>query len=90
MVIYSDEEKQHEQLDFYLESVKPLLFLDNLGGALSGEILGKMREGSHMISLGNLTHEPLSICSNDLRWHNKSISGFMIDRFLNSLEESVK
>jgi NADPH:quinone reductase-like Zn-dependent oxidoreductase len=63
---------------------------DTLGGKIPSEIFGVMPQNSMMVSLGNLNNQPVAFSSNDLRWKNKIIKGFMIPRFLKRLSEEER
>ena len=71
-------------LDEMISSLSPNLLVDTVGGALPGQILSKLNPGSNLLCVGNLENKPTEVDSNDLRWQDKSVNGFFLQRYLYS------
>jgi len=74
-----------EELQQMIAEVQPKVVLDALSGPLAGQIFEKLQPESTFISIGNLTNLPLTLHINDLRWNNKKVGSFMVNRWLASL-----
>ncbi|CDW85776.1 zinc-binding dehydrogenase family protein [Stylonychia lemnae] len=67
------------------KELKPTFLIDYISGDIVGKIFATMPQKSHILVVGNQTGSTLNLNSGDILFNDKTISGFMLHRFLISI-----
>jgi len=77
----------NEDITAIINSLKPTVIYEYLGGDFSGKVFEKMPAESEMLIIGNLSHAPLVLNSGDIIFSAKVTRGFILHRWWAKLSE---
>ncbi|CDW86811.1 zinc-binding dehydrogenase family protein [Stylonychia lemnae] len=72
-------------LQILCDELQPTYLIDYIGGNLIGQIFTTMPQSSHLLTVGNQSGETMNLNSGDILFKDKTVSGFMLNRFLQSI-----
>jgi len=81
-VLNSSSETFKEEMKAIFEETKSNVFLDCVSGGFGSDVLRAMPNGSHLVGYGSLVDEPYNLTSKEIRFSDKSISGFALKSWM--------
>lgn len=89
-VLSTNYEDLKKDLKGLADKLKPNLAFECVGGDMTGIILASIKENGYLYHYGNLSLRSVSnVQTRDLLFKNKTIKGFWLPAYLNSLPEDI-
>ena len=88
-VLSTNYEDLRKELKIISDHLRPNLAFECVGGDMTGIILASIKENGFLYHYGNLSLRPISnVQTRDLLFKNKTMKGFWVTAYLNSLSST--